>query len=200
MKKLVLLIGLLYLSLVSAVPIIIEYGEGNSFSFNLLVCEDKGCFIKRDVFYQNQDIYLDYSSDVEGLTIIGKLINSTKDWSNVNIPSKLNFDEIGTYMLKVYVYKKNYTHKNISLEFGVIEKKVSDNETEILAGEEIIDDEEIEGEDEKEDLLEKFWIDKENSWIIFIVSGSLLVAIILFYLIKSIMVKFKKPEKLESLE
>ena len=127
------------------------------------------------------------------------LLNSSKDWVNVRIPSKLNFNETGKYILKVQVYKKNYTHKNITTEFGILEKKVSVNDVEIedYSYSEILGEEQGEKERAEEEAP---WDSKEIYWIIFIVSGCLLGALILFYISKKLIVKFKKSEKLNNLE
>ncbi len=93
-----------------------------SFSLDINFCKNSICSEKSKVFVRNQNIYLDYLSEVEDLLITSYLIYPDKTTKRVNLPTSIKAEQIGTYKLEVGASKDGFKTKTLSSYFGVIEK------------------------------------------------------------------------------
>jgi len=87
------------------------------------VCKDSACETESKIFIKNEDIYLDYSSEVENPSIIATLTYPSGKSESVEIPSILELDEIGTYIINVQVSKSGYKIMQVSKQIGIIEQE-----------------------------------------------------------------------------
>lgn len=148
------------------------------FSITPLFCEDSLCEENSKVFPQGEDIYLDYESSIENPIIETTLTypdNSTKD---INLPSSIKAEQIGTYELYITASKEGYKTVSLNEQFAVIEGDVNIGYTNVSEDTTDLDF----GEPDK----------KMESWKIF----SLVGAIILIIVVLVILIKFirKKEE------
>ncbi len=94
-----------------------------SFEFNVFTCKDSVCHNKSKVFVQDKEIYLNYNSEVENPTITATLISPDKTTKQLNLPTSVKANQIGTYKLKVTASKENYRTMQVSTDFGVIKNE-----------------------------------------------------------------------------
>jgi hypothetical protein len=93
-------------------------------SLTINSCKDKSCLEKSNIFLKNQDIYLDYESNVDNPAIKATLTSpSGKKTSSINIPGKLNLAETGTYTINAEASKEGYKTAQISKQIAIIEKE-----------------------------------------------------------------------------
>lgn len=95
-----------------------------SFDFNLNYCKDQSCKEKTKVFILNDNIYLSYSSAVEGLKITAKLIYPDKTEKQIILPTQIKAEQIGNYELEVIAEKDGYKTVTKKDMFGVIGEQV----------------------------------------------------------------------------
>jgi len=95
-----------------------------SFQFNLQYCKDQSCAKKTKVFILNDDIYLNYNSDVKDLEITVNLIYPDKTEKQITLPASIKAEQTGNYELDVTVSKQGYKTVIRKDMFGVIGEQV----------------------------------------------------------------------------
>jgi len=102
-----------------------EIDTNPSFGFELFICKNQGCLEKSKTFIQNEEIYLDYESDVTGLSISATLTKPDKSTKQISLPTSIKADQVGTYTVKVTASKEGYKTAEETVQFAVIEKEAS---------------------------------------------------------------------------
>lgn len=92
------------------------------FKLDLLTCKDSGCLDKAKVFRLNENIYLNYQSEVENPSITATLVSPNKKVQSVNLPTSITATQAGTYILKVTATKTGYKTIENTVQFAVIKK------------------------------------------------------------------------------
>jgi hypothetical protein len=97
--------------------------------FLVFSCKDSECNEKAKVFLKGQNIYLKYNSEIEGLSIRAELKYPDEHISQVDIPSSLKAETIGSYELYVIASKAGYAAQEARQEFAVINEnaEIKDN-------------------------------------------------------------------------
>jgi len=93
------------------------------FNVVLKVCNSSSCQEQSKIFVQGEDIYLNYSSDVENLEINATLTLPDKTIKEITIPTSIKAEQTGTYILEVTASKEGYKTQTLSTHFGVIEEE-----------------------------------------------------------------------------
>lgn len=91
-----------------------------SFSFELNLCKDQSCIEKSKVFVQNENIYLDYDSEVSSPIVIATLIHPDKVTKKITLPISIKAEQIGNYNLEVSASKEGYKTLTKTTQFAVI--------------------------------------------------------------------------------
>ncbi len=86
-----------------------------SFSFNIK--------LDKKVFLKNEEIQIDYDSEVENPLITTTLTYPDKLEKQITLPSSIKTEQIGTYELEVSASKEGYKTITDKEQFGVIEKE-----------------------------------------------------------------------------
>lgn len=94
-----------------------------SFSFSINTCKDASCAEESKVFLKNDEIYLDYLSELQDLSITATLTYPDKTTKQMSLPSLIKADQSGTYALDVTASKQGYKTINVQEQFGVIEEE-----------------------------------------------------------------------------
>ena len=79
-----------------------------SFEFNILTCKNVNCSKQAKVFVLNEDIYLDYTSSVEDISVTVILLYPNKATQQLALPTSIKADQIGTYNLEITAIKEGY--------------------------------------------------------------------------------------------
>jgi len=96
-----------------------------SFEFNILLCKDSSCSEETHVFIQNENIYLDYESEVDDPSITLVLTYPDSTAQQITLPTSISAEQIGVYVLELTASKDGYkTVSNIE-QFAVIEKEAN---------------------------------------------------------------------------
>tara|TARA_Y100000310_G_scaffold344863_1_gene460091 strand:- start:617 stop:1714 length:1098 start_codon:yes stop_codon:yes gene_type:complete len=94
-----------------------------SFGFNILTCKDSNCAEQTKIFILNQDIYLDYTSEVSEPIITATLTSPDNSVNQLDLSTSIKAEQIGTYILEVKASKQGYKTNIKKTQFGVIEKE-----------------------------------------------------------------------------
>jgi len=94
-----------------------------TFDFSLNLCKDSLCNNKSNIFIQEGDIYFSYNSSLEQISTIANLTYPDGKIENLDIPSSIKAEQIGTYNLEITVSKEGYKTIVKKIQFGVIEKE-----------------------------------------------------------------------------
>lgn len=94
-----------------------------SFLFNIRTCKDASCAEKSKVFLKNDEVYLDYSSELQDLSVTAMLAYPDKTTKQMSLPSLIKAEQSGTYTLDVTASKQGYKTMNAQEQFGVIKKE-----------------------------------------------------------------------------
>lgn len=86
-----------------------------SFSFNIE--------LDKKIFTQNEEINIDYSSDVENPSLVSILTYPDKTTQQITLPTSIQADQIGTYILDVTASKEGYKTITKKEQFAVIESE-----------------------------------------------------------------------------
>jgi len=78
----------------------------------------------KKVFLLNENINLDYTSDVSSLNIDATLKYPNGNSENINLPTTIKAEQIGTYELNVQASKEGYKDVELKEQFAVIEGNV----------------------------------------------------------------------------
>jgi len=109
-----------YVRILSPIPKIFEKEfeivADQSFSFKIQ--------LNKKIFILNEDISLDYNSDVENPSITSILTYPDKTSEQITLPTTIKAEQIGTYELEATASKEGYKTVTTEEQFGVIEKHV----------------------------------------------------------------------------
>jgi len=97
-------------------------GLPEEFGIELYACEDENCTEKSRIFILNDDVYLNYTSKIDNLSIEATLTYPDKAIIEIDIPYAMDAEQIGTYTLDVTASKEGYKNASESIYFAVIEK------------------------------------------------------------------------------
>lgn len=95
-----------------------------SFSFNLNSCKDQSCSEKSKIFVKNEEIFLNYDSEVSELIITNALTYPDQTTQEIKLPTIIKAEQTGTYELKATALKKGYRPITETMQFSVIEENV----------------------------------------------------------------------------
>ncbi|MFH1641524.1 MAG: hypothetical protein ABIC04_01360 [Nanoarchaeota archaeon] len=95
-----------------------------SFSFRTNYCMDLQCIEKSTIFIKNNEIYLNYESEVENPDIRATLTNPDGSKEQITLPHSVRADQIGTYTLDATASKDGYKTMSHHGQFTVLEKEV----------------------------------------------------------------------------
>jgi hypothetical protein len=93
-----------------------------SFDFSLKICKDAECAQEAKVFILNEDVYLDYESEIEP-EISAILILPDKTTQSLALPASIKAEQMGNYNLEITASKEGYKTATIKDQFGIIEKQ-----------------------------------------------------------------------------
>ena len=79
----------------------------------------------QDSFGLGEEISFDYESDVSGLNIEAVLTSPDGSTKNLNLPTTIKAQQIGTYELEVEVSKEGYKDISLKEQLGVIESEAN---------------------------------------------------------------------------
>jgi hypothetical protein len=98
-----------------------------SLNLDILTCKDSACTEKSKFFLQNENIYLDYSSELENISVLVTLTYPDKTTKQTTLPTSIIAQQIVTYNLEVTASKSGYeaTKKTEELieEVAVLKKE-----------------------------------------------------------------------------
>jgi hypothetical protein len=97
--------------------------------FRILICKESSCKTESKTFLKNSNIYLSYSSDVAGINTKTTLTYPNNTTKQINLPTSIKAEQIGTYKLEVIASKNGYRSNTQSAQFGVIEEEAEVEET-----------------------------------------------------------------------
>jgi len=95
-----------------------------SFSFEPAFCEDAKCSSKSKVFILSDEVYLNYTTDVQDPSITTSLIYPDGTEKPVTLPTTIDATQTGTYTLESTASKEGYKTMTTTTMFGVIKEDV----------------------------------------------------------------------------
>lgn len=109
-----------------------------AFDLNVLTCKDVDCNEQTRVFIKNDEIYLNYNSTIDDLTVIAIVTSPSGSSEQINLPGSFSADEVGSYSLQIGASKQGYENVLSYLELGVIAEEPNIGYTPVseLTGEE----------------------------------------------------------------
>lgn len=96
-----------------------------SFDFDALTCKDSTCDLKVKVFILDEDVYLNYVSNMSNVDAIVVLIRPDGTTEELSLPYAIKADQVGTYNLKVMASLVGYKDVVKEIQFGVIENEMT---------------------------------------------------------------------------
>jgi len=78
--------------------------------------------LDKKVFVQKEEIHLDYNSDVDSPSMLATLIYPDGTIKQINLPTLIKAEQIGTYTLDLTASKEGYKTISKKEQFAVIEK------------------------------------------------------------------------------
>lgn len=103
----------------------VQQREEKTFTITTLPGFDFAIDLDKTVFLKNEQINLDYTSELDGLQVTATLTSPSGSSQNVQIPSVLQLDEIGTYVLNAQASKADYKTMQVSKQIGIIESSAN---------------------------------------------------------------------------
>jgi hypothetical protein len=79
----------------------------------------------KKIFLKDEKINLDYTSEVSSPEITATLTYPSGKSEDLEIPSTLELDEVGTYVVDVGASKEGYKTVQVSKQFGIIEQEAN---------------------------------------------------------------------------
>lgn len=127
--------------------------------------------LNKKIFILNEDITINYESDISNPNIDSILTYPNGNSENINLPTTIPADQIGTYGLDVTASKEGYKTVQLKEQFGVIEQQANIGYA-------------ISEPNQQTEELEKS--DEKNNFLFFSTIGiiSLLIVVVLFFLIR----------------
>lgn len=104
-----------------------------SFNFQVLTCEEQSCSNQTKVFIQGNNIFLDYKSEISNPTLTANLTYPDGKTENLNLPTLIKAEQIGTYTLNVQASKENYQTISQKIQFGVIKQEANIGYTNLIS-------------------------------------------------------------------
>jgi len=92
-------------------------------SADFKTCKDQHCSQESNIFILNENIYLDYISNIEGISVAGTLTSPNGAKHEITIPTSIKAEQIGTYELGINASKSGYKTITEKVQFGVIDKE-----------------------------------------------------------------------------
>ncbi len=92
---------------------------------NVQICKDSACTKKSKIFLKGETVYINYKSEITGLSTSAKLILPDKSFQQLTLPTSIKAGQIGTYKLGVSASKKGYKSTMQEEQFAVIEKSAN---------------------------------------------------------------------------
>ena len=96
-----------------------------NFEFNALSCKNSSCDEVIKVFILNEDIYLDYISEVSEVFTTTVLIYPDGTIEKLSLPASIKAKQTGTYSLNIIASSLGYKTITKSTQFGVVEEEVN---------------------------------------------------------------------------
>lgn len=93
-------------------------------------CKDQSCNLDSNIFYKNENIYLDYTASVSDISIDATLTYPDDSEEDIILPTSITANQIGTYNLEVIASKDGYKTIYEKIQFGVIEGEANIKEAE----------------------------------------------------------------------
>ena len=90
--------------------------------FQLKLCKDKTCNEQTKVFYLGEEVYIDYSSEIDNLELNLILSTPSNQQTKLSLPTSLQLDEKGTYTINIELKKPGYRNFNAIEYFSIIDK------------------------------------------------------------------------------
>ncbi len=100
-----------------------EISTNPSFEFNVFSCKDQSCTEKSKVFLKNENIYLDYDSEVDNPLITATLTYPDETTQTLTLPTSIKTEQIGTHTLGVTASKEGYKTMSVKEQFAIIEQE-----------------------------------------------------------------------------
>ena len=91
-------------------------------AFYLKVCGDKNCNDESKLFVKNENVFIDYMSDVKDLNLVATLKYSDGKTQEIKMPTSIKASQIGTYDIEVTASKQGYKTITKKEQFGVIKE------------------------------------------------------------------------------
>ena len=98
-----------------------------SFKIETLETFDFSLILTKKVFIQNEDIVINYTSEIENPSITATLNYPDNSSGQINLPYSFKAKQIGTYGLEVEVSKQGYKDISVKEQFGVIKSEADIN-------------------------------------------------------------------------
>lgn len=95
-----------------------------SFSINVKVCKSLPCTKDDDVFYKDENIYVDYSVTLENVTVKANLKDPDGNIEEIDLSKPLKASRLGIYELELRGSKEGYTPVTRKKIFGVVNQPV----------------------------------------------------------------------------
>lgn len=89
---------------------------------NILFSKDKLSIEKSKIFFESEEIFVNYDADVEDTEVQAILTYPDKTKKELTLPASITADQIGTYELKIIVSKKGYPTVTKTSQFAVVRK------------------------------------------------------------------------------
>lgn len=91
-----------------------------SFLFALNLCKDQACTDRSKAFIQNEDVYLDYTSEVPSPSITATLTLPDQTTQDLTLPTSIKAGQLGAYALAVTASKAGFKTASLKEQFAVI--------------------------------------------------------------------------------
>ena len=91
-----------------------------SIVINLKICKDISCEDESTVFVKGEEIYFDYVTDLEDPEISATLTYLAENSREINLPSSIEPNELGTYKLEITASSLGYKTITKTKQFAII--------------------------------------------------------------------------------
>ncbi|MDE1848410.1 MAG: hypothetical protein KGH55_00010 [Nanoarchaeota archaeon] len=94
-----------------------------SFNFRVLTCADAPCNVPSTVFALNDNVYLKYLSDFQGLSLQSSLTSPDGKIQTLVLPATISASQIGLYNISIIASKPGYKTISTQMQFNVISQE-----------------------------------------------------------------------------
>lgn len=105
---------------------------------DLGVCKSSWCSKRTKIFIKNEDVYLNYNSDIPDLKLDSKLVYPDGASRDINLPYSFKAEQIGTYELEVTASKEGYKTISKKEMFGIIEEEARITGNAVDSGQDVL--------------------------------------------------------------